>query len=61
MDSNISLLNRKWKLKDFDESLHSVLLNLAKRIAGDGEGASKFVSVNVLNAKNIIEAKKTYA
>ena len=46
------------KLKDFDKGLHSVLLNLAKRIAGDGEGASKFVSVNVLNAKNIIEAKK---
>ncbi len=46
------------KLKDFDKSLHSVLLNLAKRIAGDGEGASKFVSVNILNAKNIIEAKK---
>ena len=46
------------KLKDFDKSLHSVLLNLAKRITGDGEGASKFVSVNVLNAKNIIEAKK---
>jgi len=46
------------KLKDFDKSLHSVLLNLAKRIVGDGEGASKFVSVNVLNAKNIIEAKK---
>ena len=46
------------KLKDFDKSLHSVLLNLAKRIAGDGEGASKFVSVNVFNAKNIIEAKK---
>ena len=46
------------KLKDFDKSLHSVLLSLAKRIAADGEGASKFVSVNVLNAKNIIEAKK---
>ena len=46
------------KLKDFDKNLHSVLLNLAKRIVGDGEGASKFVSVNVLNAKNIIEAKK---
>jgi len=46
------------KLKGFDKSLHSVLLNLAKRIVGDGEGASKFVSVNVLNAKNIIEAKK---
>ena len=45
------------KLKEFDKKLHSVLLNLAKRIAADGEGASKFVSVNVLNAKNFIDAK----
>ena len=46
------------KLVDFDKSLHSVLLNLAKRIAADGEGASKFVSVNVVNAKTFIDAKK---
>ena len=46
------------KLKEFDKKLHSVLLNLAKRIAADGEGASKFVSVNVLNAKTFIDAKK---
>ncbi len=46
------------KLKEFDKSLHTVLLNLAKRIAADGEGASKFISVNVLNAKNVIDAKK---
>jgi len=46
------------KLKDFDKSLHSVLLNLAKRVAADGEGASKFVCVNVLNAKNFDDAKK---
>ena len=46
------------KLKEFDESLHSVLLNLAKRIAADGEGASKFISVNVVNAKNFLDAKK---
>ena len=46
------------KLKEFDKSLHSVLLNLAKRIAGDGEGSSKFVSVNVLNAKTFFDAKK---
>ena len=45
------------KLKEFDKKLHSVLLNLAKRIAADGEGASKFVSVNVLNAKTFIDAK----
>ena len=45
------------KLKEFDKKLHSVLLNLAKRIAADGEGASKFVLVNVLNAKTFIDAK----
>ena len=45
------------KLQEFDKKLHSVLLNLAKRIAADGEGASKFVSVNVLNAKTFIDAK----
>jgi len=46
------------KLKEFDKSLHSVLLNLAKRIAADGEGASKFISVKVKNAKTFIDAKK---
>ena len=46
------------KLKDFDKCLHSVLLNLAKRVAADGEGASKFVCINVINAKNFDDAKK---
>ena len=46
------------KIKSFDDSLHSVLLNLAKRVAADGEGASKFVTVNVVNSKNQEEAKK---
>jgi len=46
------------KLVEFEKSLHNVLLNLAKRIAADGEGASKFVSVNVVNAKTFIDAKK---
>ena len=49
---------RDQKLEDFDKSLHSVLLNLAKRVAADGEGASKFVTVNVLNAKSFQDAKK---
>merc|ERR1711991_1083121 len=31
------------RLKDFDKSLNNVLLNLAKRIVADGEGASKFI------------------
>ncbi len=46
------------KIKDFNQALNAVLLNLAKRVAADGEGASKFVSVKVLNAKNFLEAKK---
>ena len=46
------------KIKEFDKSLHSVLLNLAKRVAADGEGASKFVTINVTNAKNFTDAKK---
>ena len=46
------------RLREFDKCLHSVLLNLAKRIAADGEGASKFISVKVLNAKTFLDAKK---
>ncbi len=45
-------------LKDFDKALHSVLLNLAKRVAADGEGSSKFVCVNVINTKTFDDAKK---
>ena len=45
-------------LKDFDKGMHNVLLNLAKRIAADGEGASKFITINVINAKTIIDARK---
>ena len=53
----IKTINDK-RLEQFDKSLNSVLLNLAKRIAADGEGASKFISVNVINAKTFIDAKK---
>ena len=34
------------------------MLNLAKRVAADGEGSSKFITINVLNAKNFYDAKK---
>jgi glutamate N-acetyltransferase / amino-acid N-acetyltransferase len=46
------------KLKYFDEALNKVLLNLAKRIVADGEGASKFVTVKILKSKTDQEAKK---
>ena len=45
-------------LNEFDEALHSVLLSLAKRIAADGEGASKFITIKVDNSKTQDEAKK---
>ena len=53
----IKSINDK-RLREFDKCLHSVLLNLAKRIAADGEGASKFILVKVLNAKTFLDAKK---
>ncbi len=46
------------RLNEFDKALHSVLLNLAKRITADGEGASKFITVNVYNSKTKEDAKK---
>jgi len=56
-NSKIKTIN-DLKIKDFDIALHSVLLNLAKRVAADGEGASKFISVFVNNAKTPEDAKK---
>ena len=45
-------------LKDFDNSFHKVLLSLAKRVASDGEGASKFILIEVNSAKTQEDAKK---
>jgi len=56
---NINIKNIKnEKIKLFDEALHSVLLNLAKRIAADGEGASKFITIQVNSSKTQEDAKK---
>ena len=46
------------RIKSFDEALHTVLLNLAKRVVADGEGASKFITINVLKSKSEHDAKK---
>ncbi len=46
------------KIKNFDKSLNNVLLNLAKRVVSDGEGASKFITINVAKCKNELDAKK---
>ena len=46
------------RILNFDKSLHSVMLNLAKRVTADGEGASKFISISVENSKNENDAKQ---
>ena len=56
-NANIKNITDK-KIKDFDIALHSVLLNLAKRIVADGEGASKFITINVMKSKTEEDAKK---
>jgi len=57
--NNTNIKNiRDSKLKDFCQSLKNVLLNLAKRVIADGEGASKFISINCKNTKTEEDAKK---
>jgi len=46
------------RVRDFEEALKKVLLNLAKRVVSDGEGASKFITINVENCKSEDDAKK---
>ncbi len=45
-------------LNEFDKSLNLVLKNLAKSVAADGEGASKFIIIKVEKCKNENDAKK---
>ena len=45
------------KLKDFEEALQRLLLNLAKQIVSDGEGAKKFITIKVFNARSQQMAK----
>ncbi len=56
-NSLIKNINEK-KINEFDNSLHAVMLNLAKRVASDGEGASKFITIDVKNCKTQEDAKK---
>ena len=45
------------KLKQFIKSVHQVMLNLAKRVASDGEGATKFITIKCVNSKTEKDAK----
>ena len=45
------------KLQDFEKALHRLTLNLAKQIVVDGEGAKKFITINVIGARSVSMAK----
>jgi glutamate N-acetyltransferase/amino-acid N-acetyltransferase len=46
------------KLKGFEKALYMVMENLSKQIIVDGEGAKKFITINVTNARSTQTAKK---
>ena len=46
------------KLQDFEKALHRLSLNLAKQIVVDGEGAKKFITINVIGARSTSMARK---
>jgi len=52
---NITLTDKN--IQKFEVALKKLCLNLAKQIIVDGEGAKKFVTINVINAKSISSAK----
>ena len=45
-------------IQKFEIALKKLCLNLAKQIVVDGEGAKKFVTVKILNARSLLSAKK---
>ena len=52
---NISLNDKS--IQKFEVALKKLCLNLAKQVVVDGEGAKKFVTINVINAKSLGSAK----
>ncbi len=52
-------IDRKSKLwKSFRSLLNEICLELAQMIVKDGEGATKFITINVVGAKNSSDAKR---
>jgi glutamate N-acetyltransferase / amino-acid N-acetyltransferase len=45
------------KLQEFEKALHRLCLNLAKQIVVDGEGAKKFITINITGARSVPMAK----
>ncbi len=45
-------------IQKFEQALKKICLNLSQQIVVDGEGAKKFITVRIKNAKSLISAKK---
>ena len=52
---NLSLNDKQ--IQKFEIALKKLCLNLAKQVVVDGEGAKKFITINVINAKSLGSAK----
>ncbi|OED01054.1 bifunctional ornithine acetyltransferase/N-acetylglutamate synthase [Methanobrevibacter sp. A27] len=55
--SNVEVVNEGKLDSNFQEALNYICIDLAKKMARDGEGATKFIEANVYGAKNETDAK----
>lgn len=55
---NPKIVDKGADYEKFYETLKNICIELAKRIAADGEGATKFVTINVTGAESFADAKK---
>ena len=55
---NKKIVERGDDYEKFYETLKNICVELAKKIAADGEGASKFLTINVTGAESFADAKK---
>ena len=55
---NKKIVDKSADYQTFYETLKTICIELAKRIAADGEDASKFLTINVTGAESFADAKK---
>ncbi len=55
---NKKIVSRDEDYLKFYETLKKICIELAKKIAADGEGATKFITINVTGAETFADAKK---
>ena len=55
---NKKIVERGADYDKFFETLKTICVEMAKRIAADGEGATKFLTINVTGAKSFADAKQ---